>query len=100
MLVALLEYSRVGRMGEQPTWIESRAVLDEALQFLQPAITEAQAKVGITGEWPRIFASHDEILRLLQNLIGNAAKYRIAGRIPAHNTHSYTLMHTTIKPIL
>ena len=82
MLVALLEYSRVGRMGESPDWIESRAVLDEALQFLQPAIAEAQAKVSIVGEWPRILASHDEMLRLIQNLIGNAAKYRIAGRIP------------------
>jgi len=82
MLVDLLEYSRVGRMGEPPAWIESRAVLDEALQFLQPAIAEAQAKLNISGNWPRIFASHDEILRLLQNLIGNAIKYRIAGRMP------------------
>lgn len=63
-------------------WIESLAVLDEALLFLQPAIAAAQAKLNITGEWPRILVSHDEILRLLQNLIGNAAKYRIAGRIP------------------
>ncbi|MDO8813734.1 MAG: PAS domain S-box protein [Gallionella sp.] len=82
MLVALLEYSRAGRMGEPPTMLDSRAMLDEALQFLQPAIAEAQAEVNITGDWPRIFASHDEILRLLQNLISNAAKYRIAGRIP------------------
>ncbi len=82
MLVALLEYSRVGRKGEPPTWIESRALLNEALQFLQPAITEAQAKVNIAGEWPRILASRDEILRLIQNLIGNAAKYHIAGRVP------------------
>jgi PAS domain S-box-containing protein len=82
MLVALLEYSRVGRMGEPPTWIDSRAALDEALQFLQPAIAEAQAKLNVSGDWPHIFASHDEILRLLQNLIGNSVKYRIAGRIP------------------
>jgi len=82
MLVALLEYSRVGRMGEPPTMIDSRAVLDEALQFLQPAIAEAQAKVSIAGEWPHIMARRDEILRLLQNLIGNAIKYRIAGRTP------------------
>ncbi|MDD5300117.1 MAG: PAS domain S-box protein [Gallionella sp.] len=82
MLVALLEYSRVGRKGEPPMWIESRAVLDETLQFLQPAITEAQARLDITGEWPRIFACHDEIQRLLQNLIGNAAKFRVVGRTP------------------
>ncbi len=82
MLVALLEYSRVGRTGEPTVWIESRAVLDEALQFIQPALDEAQAKLSISGDWTRIFASHDEILRLIQNLIGNAAKYRVAGRIP------------------
>jgi PAS domain S-box-containing protein len=82
MLMALLEYSRVGMSSESMIWIESRAVLDEALLFLQPAIAEAQAKLTISGDWPRIMASHDEILRLLQNLIGNAAKYRIAGRIP------------------
>ncbi|MDO8813411.1 MAG: PAS domain S-box protein, partial [Gallionella sp.] len=74
MLVALLEYSRIGRMGEPPALIDSRAVLDEALQFLKPAIAEAQAKLSITGDWPRILASHDEILRLLQNMIGNAIK--------------------------
>jgi len=82
MLVALLEYSRVGRAGKALSWIDSRAVLDEALQFLQPSVTEAQAKLSIAGDWPRIFASYDEILRLLQNLIGNAIKYRIAGRTP------------------
>ncbi|MFA7239524.1 MAG: PAS domain S-box protein [Sulfuricellaceae bacterium] len=82
MLVELLEYSRVGRMGEPPSWIDSRAVLDEALKFLQPAIAEARAKVDIAGEWPRIMVSHDEILRLIQNLIGNAIKYRIVGRAP------------------
>ncbi len=82
MLMELLEYSRVGRMGEPPAWIDSRAALDEALQFLQPAIIEAQANLNISGDWPRILVSHDEILRLLQNLIGNAAKFRIAGRTP------------------
>jgi PAS domain S-box-containing protein len=91
MLVELLEYSRVGRMGEPPTWIDSRALLDEALQFIQPAIAEAQAKVNIAGEWPRIHASHDEILRLIQNLIGNAIKYRIAGRTPEITVTSETI---------
>ena len=82
MLVGLLEYSRVGRMGEPPAWIESRAVLDEALLFLQPAITEAHAVVRLEGEWPRLLASPDEMLRLIQNLIGNALKFRVAGRTP------------------
>ncbi len=36
MLVALLEYSRVGRKCEPPASIESGAILDEARQFLRP----------------------------------------------------------------
>jgi PAS domain S-box-containing protein len=82
MLVALLEYSRVGRKGEPPAWVESRAVLDEALLFLRPAIAEAQADVQLLGDWPRLLVSPDEFLRLLQNLIGNALKFRLPGRLP------------------
>ena len=90
MLVALLEYSRVGRVGEPPSWIDSRAVLDEALQFLRPALVEGHAKLNIAGDWPRIVARHDEILRLIQNLIGNAIKYRVAGRRPEITITSQT----------
>jgi len=88
MLVGLLEYSRVGRLGEPPEWIESRELLDEALRFLQPAIAEAQAELHINGEWPRVFVSRDELMRLIQNLVGNAVKYRIAGRTPEITVNS------------
>ncbi|MEI2623021.1 MAG: histidine kinase dimerization/phospho-acceptor domain-containing protein [Giesbergeria sp.] len=82
MLLGLLEYSRVGRLGEPPEWIESRSILDDALLFLQATLLEAQASIRVGGEWPRVFVSPDEILRLLQNLIGNAAKFRNACRTP------------------
>ncbi len=82
MLRGLLDYSRIGRKGDPLAWIDSRAALDEALLFLRPQVAEAQAEVRIDGEWPRIFASFDEILRLLQNLIGNALKFRVEGRPP------------------
>jgi hypothetical protein len=72
MMLGLLDYSRVGRKGEPPAWIESRALLDDALLFLEPAIAEAQATIRIEGEWPKILVSPDEMLRLVQNLIGNA----------------------------
>ena len=82
MLLGLLEYSRVGRLGEPPEWIESRSILDDALLFLQATLLEAQARIRVGGEWPLVFVSPDEILRLLQNLIGNAAKFRNACRTP------------------
>ena len=82
MMLGLLEYSRVGRKGEPAAWVESRALLDEVRLFLQPAIAEAQAVVRIEGDWPQIFVSPDEMLRLMQNLIGNALKFRVKGRVP------------------
>ena len=75
MIVSLLDYSRVGRKTEAKQWLASRQPLDEALGFLAQSIEEAHASVDIGGDWPRIFASRDELTRLFQNLIGNALKY-------------------------
>ncbi len=82
MIVSLLDYSRVGRKTEAKAWLQSRESLDEALAFLAPAIAEAGAKVEVNGEWPRIFASRDEMTRLFQNLIGNAVHYHEPGQPP------------------
>lgn len=76
MIVSLLDYSRVGRKTEAKHWLESRQALDEALGFLAPVIEESQAALEVDGEWPRVFASRDELTRLFQNLIDNALKYR------------------------
>ncbi|MDD5177258.1 MAG: PhnD/SsuA/transferrin family substrate-binding protein [Sterolibacterium sp.] len=82
MIVSLLDYSRVGRKTEVKQWMESRQSLDEALGYLAPAIEESGATLEVNGEWPRIFASRDELTRLLQNLISNAIKYCEQGRPP------------------
>jgi PAS domain S-box-containing protein len=82
MIVSLLDYSRVGRKTESKRWMSSKEALDEALGFLAPAIEEAGAELNIGGQWPRIFASRDEMTRLFQNLIGNAVKYHEAGQSP------------------
>lgn len=57
MLVGLLEYSRVGRMGEPRKRVEGKALLEEAMLFLHPVIDEAKAIVRIEGTWPKIFVS-------------------------------------------
>jgi PAS domain S-box-containing protein len=82
MLVALLEYSRVGRIGQPMDWINSRQALEEALLFLSPVVAQTKAVVTISGEWPEVFASADEIERLFQNLLGNALKYHQDGVAP------------------
>jgi len=82
MIVSLLEYSRVGRKTEGKDWMESRISLDEALDFLAPVLEEAHATVEIDGSWPRIYASRDELTRLFQNLVGNAAHYHEPDKPP------------------
>ena len=76
MILSLLDYSRVGRKSEAKTRIGSKLSLDEALAFLNPELS-AGGEVKITGEWPEVFASRDELTRLLQNLIGKIKRYHI-----------------------
>ncbi|MCF8167029.1 MAG: PAS domain S-box protein, partial [Rhodoferax sp.] len=82
MLLGLLEMSRVGRLGEPAVQVDTRSVLDQALQFLQPLVAEARATIEIEGVWPHLLARPDELLRLMQNLIGNALKFRLTERPP------------------
>jgi PAS domain S-box-containing protein len=90
MIVSLLDYSRIGRKTGSKEWMESRESFDEALAFLAPAIAESGAAISVTGEFPRIFASRDELTRLFQNLIGNAIKYHAADQTPLVEVESGT----------
>lgn len=88
MILALLDYSRVGRKTEIKTNIESRAALDEALLFLGPELDAGGGVVEVSGDWPTLMASRDELTRLLQNLIGNALKYHEVNQPPQVNVHA------------
>jgi PAS domain S-box-containing protein len=94
MILSLLEYSRVGRKTQTKAWINSRIVLNEAVEFLTPAIAEAKVELIITGEWGQVFASHDELSRLLMNLISNAVKYREAHQPPCIEIDSVVTANT------
>ncbi|CAD6880482.1 Phytochrome, two-component sensor histidine kinase (EC 2.7.3.-); Cyanobacterial phytochrome B [Methylomonas albis] len=82
MIVSLLEYSRIGRKTQQKSWIASDAVRDEALQFVEPLATQCQANILCQGHWPILYASRDELSRLLQNLLVNALHYRQENQAP------------------
>ncbi|GEO81012.1 hypothetical protein ROR02_11430 [Pararhodospirillum oryzae] len=82
MLLSLLEYSRAGRATAPPASLDSRALVEEALHFLGPVITEAEAHIRIAGVWPLITGRRDDLVRLFQNLVGNAIKYRLPDRPP------------------
>ncbi len=75
MIKDLLAYSRVDRVAIADLAIDCDAALDEALRNLQPAIAESGARIE-RSPLPRARIAHTQLVLLLQNLIGNAIKYR------------------------
>lgn len=82
MILALLDFSRIGRKTEPMAELAIREALEEALAFLGPETNASAAQIDITGDWPRLIASRDEMVRLFQNLIGNALKYHQTDKAP------------------
>lgn len=87
MIAALLDFSRVGRKTEPMTILACRDALDEALAFLGPEQVKTNAQIEIAGDWPNLIASRDEMVRLFQNLVGNALKYHDPEKTPQVRIH-------------
>ncbi|MCE5277518.1 MAG: PAS domain S-box protein [Planctomycetaceae bacterium] len=77
----LLAYSRVGRSGAASEPTDMNDVLREAEENLEAAVSQEQAVV-IHQPLPVIRAEKPLMTQLLQNLIGNAVKYRSPGKPP------------------
>jgi PAS domain S-box-containing protein len=75
----LLEYTRVDRAGAALEPTEAGRALAEALANLHGLIQEAGALVTY-DELPTVIGDPTQVLRLFQNLIGNAVKFRTPGR--------------------
>jgi signal transduction histidine kinase len=70
----LLAFSRVGRNANAAE-VDCQAVMQEILQNLEPAIKDSGAVIT-HASLPAVWAERSEITQLLQNLIGNAIKFR------------------------
>jgi light-regulated signal transduction histidine kinase (bacteriophytochrome) len=71
----LLEYSRVERAHGSAERVDTERALHEALRNLAVAIDESGARVTYDA-LPALFATHSQVVQLLQNLIDNSIKYR------------------------
>jgi len=75
MVLDLLNYSQIARAAIIISSISMEAVLATALSNLQLAIQTSQARVTF-DPLPTVWMDHTQAVQLLQNLIGNALKYR------------------------
>ncbi|WP_051013736.1 sensor histidine kinase [Pararhodospirillum photometricum] len=80
MIGDLLLYSRIGRDGQHLAVVPLAEVVAESLINLQVAINEAGAEISVAPGLPQVRGAYTDLVRLFQNLIGNALKYRIPER--------------------
>jgi signal transduction histidine kinase len=78
LIADLLEYSRVGRKGSPPAVFDSAEAVAETLLNLQISLEECGATIAV-GPLPTLRGEVSQFKRLMQNLIGNAIKYRAPG---------------------
>ncbi len=82
LILDLLDYSRIGRRDTAPGPVDLASVIAEAKGNLGVALAEAGATVEAVGAMPIVTGSREALVRLFQNLIGNAVKYRDPERPP------------------
>jgi light-regulated signal transduction histidine kinase (bacteriophytochrome) len=79
----LLAYSRVGTRGKDFKPVKLEAVLERARVNLRAAIEEAGVEITHDA-LPELEADESQLVQLLQNLIGNAIKFRAEAQPRIH----------------
>lgn len=80
LILDLLEYSRTGRRAGPFTPVPLAEAIAESLANLKAALDDADARVTMSADLPVISGDYAELVRLFQNLVGNAVKYRSPDR--------------------
>lgn len=75
MIIDLLEYSRFQRSIQEAEWVNLNEILAVELETFQEELSSLNATL-IVDQLPSIFAPKSALIRLFQNLISNAIKYR------------------------
>jgi PAS domain S-box-containing protein len=88
LILALLEYARVGGSARRLEEVETHRIVDTVREGLRLMIEDAHAQIDV-GHLPKIRADATQLSQVLQNLISNAIKFR--GTRPPHITISSVL---------
>lgn len=71
----LLELSRVGRVDNESTNVETSLVVAEVLETLDKSIRDVDAEIDVQAGLPMVWSNTSRLMQVLENLIGNALKY-------------------------
>ncbi|MBC7953257.1 MAG: PAS domain S-box protein [Rhodospirillaceae bacterium] len=82
LILDLLDYSRTGRRTNPLEPVALSEAVADSMANLEVAIDEAGASVTTAEDMPVVSGDRMELVRLFQNLIGNAIKYRAPERQP------------------
>ncbi|MDO8605047.1 MAG: PAS domain S-box protein [Phaeospirillum sp.] len=82
LILGLLEYSRVGRGDEASEAVDLNDAVDSAAASLGLDGPDSRATLAVDRPLPTVTGVRGELVRLFQNLIGNALKYRDPVRPP------------------
>ncbi|WP_416865020.1 MAG: PAS domain S-box protein [Imperialibacter sp.] len=81
LILDLLEYSRVNTLDEEYTDVDLNQVGKSILETFKTDIIELNAQIKIQ-KLPTVWGNKQQLLRLFQNLISNAIKYRMRDTDP------------------
>lgn len=79
----LLEFSRVGTQGSPFEPLDASQVVRQALGNLQSVVEASEAEI-VCDPLPQVHGDAGQLVRLFQNLIGNAVKFRRRERPQVH----------------
>ncbi len=82
MICDLLDYARIGHGEQKQEDVSVETLLGTALDNLSARIAETGAQVEVGENLPAVHGHSGNLVRLFQNLIGNAIKYHAPARSP------------------
>ncbi len=89
LVEGILSYARIGQEKAQLELISTNAIIDQVLENLSESVIDSNALIE-TGELPEVYAEENRLLRVFQNLIANAIKFRSEERPLAVKISSQT----------
>lgn len=72
LIEGILQYSKAGRIKDNPQKINMDELMDEVLGLLNPP---EHINISINTELPHVFANYTQMLQVFENLISNGIKY-------------------------